>query len=327
MPEMSENELALLRESTRSLLDSADPVAVPGALAEQGWLDLLSEEPEPACSVLFEEQGRACAATPALDLVVLDAAGPVSMRTTAVVWPDFRRSLEPSSRLADDVLTVVGVVLAGWQRADEYLVPVAGPGAESADSVLVRVPADAVTAIPFAGLDASAGMALVRTTVSREAVTPTELRWSSVLPRAQRCVGHELVGLAAAVHTIAQEHVAQRRQFGKPLSSLQTVRHRLADIEVALAAARGALAAAWTTDDRRVTWAAKSFAWRAAAAAARDGQQLCGAMGFTREHQLHRFVRRAQLVDCLLGPGAWLVGTLGRDLVETREVPLVPALA
>lgn len=320
---MPDSEETLLRESTRSLLDAADPVAVPGALAEQGWLDLLSAEPALACSVFFEEQGGACASTPGLDLVVLDAAGIAPSRTAAVVWPDLQRSLEPSSQIADGVLTVSGIVLAGWQRAEEYLLPVAGTG----DPVFVRVPADAVPAVPFAGLDASAGMALVRATVSPEAVTRTELAWSSVLASAQRCIGHELVGLAGAMHTIAREHVVQRRQFGRALSSLQTVRHRLADIEVAITAARSALAAAWTSDDPRVTWAAKCLAWRAAAAAVRDSQQLCGAMGFTREHPLHRFVRRAQLIDCLLGPGSWLIGALGRELVDTREVPRVPSLS
>lgn len=319
---MPESEETLLRESTRSLLDTADPVAVPGALAEQGWLDLLSEEPALACTVFFEEQGGACASSPGLDLVVLDAAGIGTSRTAAVVWPDLQRSLEPTSQLSDGVLNVSGVVLAGWQRADEYLLPVAGAG----DLILVRVPADSVTPIPIAGLDASAGMALVRATVSREAVTRTELAWPSVLANAQRCIGHELVGLAGAMHTVAREHVVQRRQFGRALSSLQTVRHRLADIQVAITAARSALAAAWTSEDRRVTWAAKCLAARAAAAAARDGQQLCGAMGFTREHPLHRFVRRAQLVDCLLGPGSWLIGVLGRELVDTREVPRVPSL-
>lgn len=319
---MPDSEETLLRESTRLLLDAADPVAVPGALAEQGWLDLLSAEPALACSVFFEEQGGACASTPGLDLVVLDAAGIAPSSTAAVVWPDLQRGLEPSSQIADGVLTVSGIVLAGWQRADEYLLPVAGTG----DPVFVRVSADAVPAVPFAGLDASAGMALVRATVSREAVTRTELAWSSVLASAQRCIGHELVGLAAAMHTIAREHVVQRRQFGRALSSLQTVRHRLADIQVAITAARSALAAAWTSDDPRVTWAAKCLAWRAAAAAVRDSQQLCGAMGFTREHPLHRFVRRAQLIDCLLGPGSWLIGELGRELVDTREVPRVPSL-
>lgn len=319
---MPDSEETLLRESTRSLLRAADPVAVPGALAEQGWLDLLSADPALACTVLFEEQGGACASTPGLDLVVLDAAGIGTTRTAAVVWPDLQRSLEPSSRTSGGVLTVSGVVLAGWQRADEYLVPIAGDG----DPVVVRVPADAVPVVPFAGLDASAGMALVRATVSGAAVTPTGLAWPPVVASAQRCIGHELVGLAAAMHTIACEHVVQRRQFGRPIGSLQTVRHRLADIHVAITAARSALAAAWTTDDLRVTWAAKSLAWRAAAAATRDGQQLCGAMGFTREHPLHRFVRRAQLVDCLLGPGAWLIGRLGRELADTREVPRIPSL-
>jgi len=59
-------------------------------------------------------------------------------------------------------------------------------------------------------------------------------------------------------------------------------------------------------DDRhRATHAAKASAGEAATRAAKDGVQIHGGIGFTWEHDLQFFIRRAYGAEALLGPTGW----------------------
>jgi alkylation response protein AidB-like acyl-CoA dehydrogenase len=55
-------------------------------------------------------------------------------------------------------------------------------------------------------------------------------------------------------------------------------------------------------------------------------QQVCGAMGFTWEHDLHRAVRRAHVLDSLLGRGAALDAEIGARLVALGHAPRLTSL-
>jgi alkylation response protein AidB-like acyl-CoA dehydrogenase len=55
--------------------------------------------------------------------------------------------------------------------------------------------------------------------------------------------------------------------------------------------------------------------------AAKHAQQVCGGIGFTWEHGLHRSVRRAYVLDSILGPSTALQEEVGRRLVDTHRVP------
>ncbi len=325
---MSDNETELLRASMRALLATVSEIELPQALIAEGWPELLRCDAASACRLLFEEQGAGRASSAALDLVLLDRLGHDPDAQLAVIWPSVRRALEPSTRIADGAVSVSGVLLAGWQRATEYLVP----AATAAETVLVRIPANLVRVTPLTGLDGSAQLARAEATVPLAEVAielgiEDAVSWPQLATVAQRCIGYELVGLASSMLAIAVQQVSQRHQFGKAIATLQTVRHRLADIEVAIVAARRALDASWSSGEPVVTWAAKALAWRAAATATRDGQQVSGAMGFSWEHPLHQFGRRAHQLDSLLGPGSWLVDEIGRTLIASGVVPRAPRLA
>jgi alkylation response protein AidB-like acyl-CoA dehydrogenase len=115
---------------------------------------------------------------------------------------------------------------------------------------------------------------------------------------------------------LAVEYAGQRQQFGVPIGSFQAVKHAAATMLVGVEAARSVVpfAAASVdapTDGRDPLWllhaaAAKSQVTATAARAADDALTLHGAVGYTWEHDLQLFYKRAKL-DAVLGgdPRAW----------------------
>lgn len=112
----------------------------------------------------------------------------------------------------------------------------------------------------------------------------------------------ELVGTMDAALDCTVEYVSNRRQFGVPIGSFQAVKHRLAGCKVLVegarwltyeAAHRGAPAEAVAT--------AASYAATAARQVHGETHQLTGALGFTREHDLHVWSMRLQALRLELG--------------------------
>ena len=110
-----------------------------------------------------------------------------------------------------------------------------------------------------------------------------------------------LVGSSRAMLSLARRHALDRTQFGRPVASFQAIRHRLAETLVAIEGAEATLLAAAAEPDDLAFLLAKAAAGQAALTAARHCQQVLGGIGFTAEHQLHRHVKRALVLDGLLG--------------------------
>lgn len=98
------------------------------------------------------------------------------------------------------------------------------------------------------------------------------------------------------------EHVTSRVQFGRPLSRFQAVQHQISDIAAEAALARAATDAAliaavssqWSSPNLDFLVAvARSCTGHATLVVVRNGHQVHGAMGTTREHPLHEFTRAA----------------------------------
>ncbi|MCW2499279.1 MAG: acyl-CoA dehydrogenase protein [Frankiales bacterium] len=105
----------------------------------------------------------------------------------------------------------------------------------------------------------------------------------------------ESVGAAQRVLELTVEHLLVREQFGRPLGSFQALRHRIADLTVAVeAATSSAWYAARATDDLPVAAPlAKAVAADAFVQVAGDSIQLHGGIGFTWEHNAHLYFKRA----------------------------------
>jgi alkylation response protein AidB-like acyl-CoA dehydrogenase len=109
----------------------------------------------------------------------------------------------------------------------------------------------------------------------------------------------EAVGIGKKALDLAVEHAKTREQFGRKIGVYQAVSHRLADTFVETELARSlAYWAAWCVaeDDGQASVAvaaAKAYAGDAAVAACERSIQVHGGMGFTWEHVLHEYYKRA----------------------------------
>jgi alkylation response protein AidB-like acyl-CoA dehydrogenase len=117
----------------------------------------------------------------------------------------------------------------------------------------------------------------------------------------------EQLGLAERCLEMTVAYVKQRRQFARPVGSFQAIKHRLADLWVAVtqarAAARYAAAclAAGHGDTAVAVALAKAACSDAAVLAAEETVQLHGGIGFTWEHPAHLYLKRAKADSIGLG--------------------------
>src|SRR5690606_6328656 len=126
-------------------------------------------------------------------------------------------------------------------------------------------------------------------------------------------------GNAGAMLDLAVEHVTHRTQFGRPIGSYQSVRHRLADAYAQVEAARELVAVAW---ESRTPWdakVAKAYAGWAAETTAGACMQVCGATGLTLEHELGRYVARARVLDALYGGWQDAIHDIGEQLLSGAD--------
>ncbi|MGK5698091.1 acyl-CoA dehydrogenase family protein [Streptomyces sp. URMC 128] len=118
------------------------------------------------------------------------------------------------------------------------------------------------------------------------------------------CLAAEAVGAADRVLERTVEYVGQREQFGRPVGSFQAVKHQLADVYVQVQTARSAAYyAAWAASHGEPAGGlALAQALQALRSAAAEGIQLHGGIGFTWEHEVHLYFKRAAGDELLFGP-------------------------
>jgi alkylation response protein AidB-like acyl-CoA dehydrogenase len=120
----------------------------------------------------------------------------------------------------------------------------------------------------------------------------------------------QLVGAGQALLDTAVDYAKQRAQFGRVIGSYQAIKHKLADVHIALELARplvygAALSLADSSPDTaRDVSAAKASASDAALLAARSALQTHGAIGFTAEHDLSLWLLRVQALRSAWGDPA-----------------------
>jgi alkylation response protein AidB-like acyl-CoA dehydrogenase len=120
-------------------------------------------------------------------------------------------------------------------------------------------------------------------------------------------IAAELVGVGQRAMEMAVEYAKDRKQFGRPVGVYQGVSHRCAQMMLEVESARSAtLYAGWAADNEPETLPlaaamAKAYAsdagWRVTA----SSLQVHGGIGFTWEHDLHFFLKRARTDGALFG--------------------------
>jgi alkylation response protein AidB-like acyl-CoA dehydrogenase len=241
-------------------------------------------------------------------LALAESAGsfdPASVAATAAPNGDGSYTL---SGTKDGVLEV--------PAASEIVVVARTPGSSGDEGVgAFVVPADALTVSPVPALDATRLVA----TVTLDGVTVDADRvlgspgpaTAEALRRAVRTAtmvtAVEAVGTAQQAFDISLAYAKEREQFGVPIGSFQSMKHKLTDLFVLLerAQALGYFAALTIAeDDDRATIStsmAKAAAGDAAQRIAKEGIQIHGGIGYTWEHDMHLYVRRLQSSTALFG--------------------------
>jgi len=139
--------------------------------------------------------------------------------------------------------------------------------------------------------------------------------WSvirAILERAAILLSFEQLGGAQACLDMATEYAKQRYAFGRPIGSFQAIKHRLADVYVAVELARAnAYYGAWAISAGAADLAIAAASTRVCATAAfefasKENIQVHGGVGCTWEYDCHLYYRRSKLLGLMLGgPSYW----------------------
>ncbi|MEP6752607.1 MAG: acyl-CoA dehydrogenase [Candidatus Dormiibacterota bacterium] len=294
--------------------------------------------------VVLEESGRALLpgpffATMGLAVPALIEAGTEAQKKEAlgaIAEGKARATLamtEPSGRWDASGVTLTAKPVAGGWRLDgvklfvpdaegaDYMVVAArtrGEGEEGVSLFLVKGQPKGMSVTQLQTLDMTRRWSEVRfdgVQLDSDALmgapdqgwTPLKraLEWGT----AALCA--EMVGGAQKVLEDSTEYAKTRHQFGKPIGIYQAVSHKLADMLVLSESGRSATYyAAWAVEadapDRSLAASiAKAYVSDAYRKVAGDGIQVHGGIGFTWEHDMHLYFKRAKASEVTLGDATY----------------------
>jgi alkylation response protein AidB-like acyl-CoA dehydrogenase len=287
-------------------------------LAEMGLVGLLAPATggglglsEVDLALPLEECGRAALPEPILET----AAVAVPLLVAA---GDRRVESVAAGELAVAVgLAGTGAAVSGAQTAGLLIL-------QDGDELHAIEPENAVIE-PVASLDPTRRLAAVTWTrgpSSRLDLPPAAA--GAAFDRGALAAAGFLVGLGDHMVELASDHAREREQFGQPIGSFQAVKHLLADALLRIDFARPVVyRAAWSMAQAHTTVEirgrdvsmAKAYASDAATRAARVALQVHGAIGYTWEHDLHLWMKRAWALASAWGDAAWHRRRVGRWLL------------
>lgn len=162
---------------------------------------------------------------------------------------------------------------------------------------------------------------------------PARLLYATALDEWRVLTASALAGLARTALDLGVQYVKDRKQFGVPLGSFQTIQHRLADLHTATDGARLlAYEAAWAADVGETTassLAAQAF-WfcgQTAEDAAGASLHYHGGYGFMLEYDIQLYARRAKGWRLLAGDPRLELRTIAGRLWPANEAALGPTAA
>jgi alkylation response protein AidB-like acyl-CoA dehydrogenase len=301
------DERELLRETVAALVAKhASPAAVREAMETDRGYDeslwrLLCEQVGAAALVVPEEYGG--------------AGG--TLGDAAVVLEELGKGLVPSPLLGT-TLAELALLAADQPDADAFgsLAEGAAIGAVvfDADYVINGDIADIVigadddgtltrwtefSAEPVKTMDPTRRLA--RITPGSTAPLGTD---PGVADAASILLAAEQIGAAARCLDLTVQYTKERQQFGRPIGSFQALKHRMADLYVAVHAARALVNEAADAPSPTAAALARVAASEAFSTVAAEGIQLHGGIAITWEHDMQLYFKRAHGSSQLLGPAA-----------------------
>ena len=307
---MDAEERELFAKGIQRATAASSGADLDAALDALGWRDALALDEAATVAAVFEHQGAAGSTSSALDVVLTTTLGVEVDADTAVILPALGSVAPPGKGM----LEVQGLAASTITDRTRALVV-----SNTATAHVVST-AD-LTTRAVRGLDPRLGPVEVTGTGVGSLETKAVDRWPDAVAAGQRALSHELVGASRTMLRLARDHAVERVQFDRPIAGFQAVRHRLAEALVAIEAADAAATAAAEDGTPSTASLAKAVAGRSARTVARHSQQVLAGIGFTTEHPLHHHVRRALVLDQLLGSSRSLTAALGEELLRDRRLP------
>jgi alkylation response protein AidB-like acyl-CoA dehydrogenase len=184
---------------------------------------------------------------------------------------------------------------------------------------------DEVTLAPIASVDRSRRLFTVSNRHPEERSDEGSLRASTAaaFDRAALATSAELLGLASHMLTLTVDYTKVRTQFGAPIGSFQAVKHHLTNALLKIELARPpvyraahSLACADPSASTHVS-IAKACASDAATFVARVALQCHGAIGYSFEHDLHLWMKRAWALAAAWGDAAWHRARVADAVIDT----------
>jgi alkylation response protein AidB-like acyl-CoA dehydrogenase len=306
-------------------------------MAGLGWIGLSVPEEKGGAgfgfleeAVLFEELGRALYpgpyfATVAQSLPALQDSEEVVGRVVsgeARVALAAAESADMRAQDFDAVGTKAEQTNGAWSITGEKVLVVDAAaatdfcvGARTSDGTGIwLVPADQAEVQRFSTMDTTRplGKVTFNSAQAQLLVEPGTAKdiLTKIHLRSMAAAALEAVGVAQTVLDLSIEHTKERKQFDKPIGTYQAVSHQVANTYVDTELARSlAYWAAWSVAENdesaaMAVAAAKSHAAESAVLACERSIQVHGGIGFTWEHVLHRYYKRAQWIDSFGGFGS-----------------------
>ncbi len=193
-----------------------------------------------------------------------------------------------------------------------------GKGEEAISLFAVEVPKDGVSIVPLKTMDQTRKLCEVnfeQVRVGPEAlVGGVGKGWpilSRVLDRAKVALCAEMCGGAERVLELSVDYAKVRVQFDRPIGSFQAIQHKCANMLLQVEGAKSATYyAAWAVanDVEEAPLAAaiaKAYASDAFRTVAGEGIQIHGGIGFTWDHDMHLYFKRAKGSECTYGDGTY----------------------
>jgi alkylation response protein AidB-like acyl-CoA dehydrogenase len=315
-------ERQMLRDTVAALVAKhADPAAVRAAMESDRGYD------ESLWRLLCEQVGAAALVIPE----ELGGAGG-ELADAATVLQELGRALVPSPLLGTTLAELA--LLAAPEPDAETLAALAegssiGALVLDAGYVVNGDIADVVVAAP----DRPGGQLTRWTRFSAQPVgtmDPTR-RLARVRPEETQAIGAdpgiadaaaillaaEQMGAAERCLELTVEYTKNRVQFGRPIGSFQALKHRMADLYVAVAAAKAVVSEACDAPSATNAATARLAATETFKAVAAEGIQLHGGIAITWEHDMHLYFKRAHGSAQLLGSPRELLRQLESEVLPT----------
>jgi alkylation response protein AidB-like acyl-CoA dehydrogenase len=350
MRELAEGERGFTDEQWRELSELGWPgVMIP---EQDGGLGLGAVE----LLVIQEEMGYALAPSPLFSTVaaalLLAAAGTDEQRErwlgrlaqgeargTVAIWDEHSGWAPDRSEIEAENGTLSATKVAVPDAASADFVIVAGA---DGGHFLMETASSGVDITATKPLDPTRKMFTVQ--LDRAAAEPLAAARSQQVAHAYATIitalAAENVGVAQRTMEMAVAYAKDRKQFDRPVGSYQAVSHRCAQMLLEVEGARSvSYWAGWALDHEpstapRAASMAKAYAGDAGFRVAASALQVHGGIGFTWEHDLHFFLKRAKANAHAFGDSRWhrdrvaeLAGVTASGALAGSAAPGTPAPA